>query len=80
MLALLASPDRTINRGTSLAPHDVDAQSRNSARPRRYLDVIVSRLRRKGAQQNIDVPIRSVRGEGYSFVSECLGPNADNPP
>ncbi|WP_427183821.1 winged helix-turn-helix domain-containing protein [Bordetella bronchialis] len=72
MLALMTSPERIVTRDGPLfitARDDIARQG--SARDKRTLDVMVSRLRQKAARQNMTLPIRSVRGKGYCFAGEC---------
>lgn len=45
---------------------------------KRAVDSLISRLKRKAAQQNVDLPIRSVHGWGYSFAGRiCKEERAD---
>ncbi|KAK98442.1 hypothetical protein L499_A2222 [Bordetella holmesii CDC-H635-BH] len=43
----------------------------------RFVDVMVSRLRRKAALQQMALPIRAVHGWGYMFAGEVDATAAD---
>lgn len=65
LLKLTASADKRLPRGE---PHGIDAQAgRESIR---RTDVVVSRLRRKAQDVNVELPIRTVWGWGYAFTGE----------
>lgn len=69
LMELLGSPGRQLNRPDN-AQDGAGRAAPLSGKTRRNLDVIVSRLRRKAAAHDIDLPIRSVRGEGYVFAAD----------
>jgi DNA-binding response OmpR family regulator len=65
LLRLTASSDKRLPRGDSPG---MDAQGgRESVR---RTDVVVSRLRRKAQDMNVELPIRTVWGWGYAFTGE----------
>lgn len=62
--ALISSAPEPVDRKDLAPEHDTTG---------RAVDVLISRLRRKVGRIGEDLPIRSVRGEGYVFVG--VGPN-----
>lgn len=65
LLKLTASPDKRMPRGD---PPGIDPHSgRESVR---RTDVVVSRLRRKAQDVDVELPIRTVWGWGYAFTGE----------
>ncbi|WP_313621846.1 DNA-binding response regulator [Achromobacter sp.] len=65
LLKLTASPDKRMPRSD---PPGIDPNSgRESVR---RTDVVVSRLRRKAQDVNVELPIRTVWGWGYAFTGE----------
>ncbi|CZZ94281.1 two-component response regulator [Bordetella ansorpii] len=72
LIELLGSPGKQLKRldGDKQALGGSDPSNSIKRRSRRNLDLIISRLRRKAAAQDIDLPIRSVRGEGYVFAAD----------
>lgn len=65
LLKLTTSPDRRMPRG-DVPPSDPQA-GRESLR---RTDVVVSRLRRKAQETNMELPIRTVWGWGYAFTGD----------
>ncbi len=65
LLKLTTSPDKRMPRG-DLPPGDPQA-GRESVR---RTDVVVSRLRRKAQDTNMELPIRTVWGWGYAFTGD----------
>ncbi|CAB3928802.1 response regulator transcription factor [Achromobacter deleyi] len=65
LLKLTTSPDKRLPRG-DLPPGDPQA-GRESVR---RTDVVVSRLRRKAQETNMELPIRTVWGWGYAFTGD----------
>jgi len=63
--SLAATPDRVVGR-QEWAEEDA------SGRSTRWLDVMVSRLRRKAQTQSMPLPIRVVRGKGYVFAEPLV--------
>jgi len=63
--SLAATPDRVVGRQEWV---EEDTTGRSS----RWLDVMVSRLRRKAQSHNIHLPIRVVRGKGYVFAESLV--------
>ncbi|MNV96950.1 hypothetical protein D3C71_1920120 [compost metagenome] len=65
LLKLTTSADKRLPRGDAAG---ADAQAgRESVR---RTDVVVSRLRRKAQDLNVELPIRTVWGWGYAFTGE----------
>ncbi|MCW0207906.1 DNA-binding response regulator [Achromobacter veterisilvae] len=65
LLKLTASPDKRLPRGDS--PGMDSHGGRESVR---RTDVVVSRLRRKAQDMNVELPIRTVWGWGYAFTGD----------
>jgi DNA-binding response OmpR family regulator len=65
LLKLTTSPDKRMPRG-DLPASDPQA-GRDSVR---RTDVVVSRLRRKAHETNMELPIRTVWGWGYAFTGD----------
>ncbi|QVQ27903.1 response regulator transcription factor [Achromobacter deleyi] len=65
LLKLTASPDKRMPRSD---PPGVDPQAGRESM--RRTDVVVSRLRRKAQDVQMDLPIRTVWGWGYAFTGE----------
>ncbi|CAB3683043.1 MAG: response regulator transcription factor [Achromobacter pulmonis] len=65
LLKLTASPDKRMPRGDVLAG---DPQTGRESL--RRTDVVVSRLRRKAQETNMELPIRTVWGWGYAFTGD----------
>lgn len=64
MKAMLRHPEKMVGRG------DFMLEGADIASNGRSLDLIVSRLKRKGNVAGASIPIRSMRGKGYSFSGE----------
>ncbi|WP_246288248.1 EAL domain-containing protein [Achromobacter pestifer] len=62
--AMRVHPEKMVGRG------DFTIDSADMAGNGRSLDLIVSRLKRKGNTVGASIPIRSMRGKGYSFSGE----------
>lgn len=70
MLELLDVPGKEVTREHAMrALHGGRDNPQGGPDTRRYVDVIVSRLRRKAAAQGLELPIRTVRGSGYMMVN-----------
>ncbi|MDT4862324.1 hypothetical protein FQZ97_969690 [compost metagenome] len=65
LLKLTATADRRLPRGDSPA---MDPQGGRESM--RRTDVVVSRLRRKAQDVNVELPIRTVWGWGYAFTGD----------
>jgi len=65
---LVKSPDRKISRDAFLADGADEADS--GITRRRFVDVMISRLRRKAAANQMTLPIRAVHGWGYMFAAD----------
>lgn len=64
---LMSAPDRKLSRD-ALRPEDLGGDS--VAQRSRFVDVMISRLRRKASHHQIALPIRAVHGWGYMFAAE----------
>ena len=56
---------------------DLVPEQSSYAQKSRAIDSLVSRLRRKAAEQNIELPLRSVHGWGYSFIGLLVSAHTD---
>lgn len=65
---LVSAPDRKVSRDAFYADGADDADS--GITRRRFVDVMISRLRRKAAANLMTLPIRAVHGWGYMFASD----------
>lgn len=65
LLRLTASADKRLPRGD---PPGSDPQAGRDSM--RRTDVVVSRLRRKAQEMNVELPIRTVWGWGYAFTGD----------
>jgi len=65
---LVKAPDRKISRDAFLADGADEADS--GITRRRFVDVMISRLRRKAAANQMTLPIRAVHGWGYMFAAD----------
>lgn len=65
---LFASPAKRISRADLMSSTEEVAQ--DSASASRYIDVMISRLRRKAQQAGVDLPVRSIHRWGYMFTGE----------
>jgi len=65
---LFATPAKRIGRADLMAVSDDGAPDAASAS--RYIDVMVSRLRRKAQHAGVDLPVRSIHRWGYMFTGE----------
>ena len=64
--ALMQAPTQRLSRHQLMDAVDV-RPGRNGTTRLRYVDVLVCRLRRKAASQDLRLPIRAVHGWGYMF-------------
>ena len=65
---LFATPAKRIGRADLMSASGDGAPDAASAS--RYIDVMVSRLRRKAQQAGVDLPVRSIHRWGYMFTGE----------
>lgn len=65
---LFATPAKRIGRAELMSAPEDGAPDATSAS--RYIDVLVSRLRRKAQQAGVDLPVRSIHRWGYMFTGE----------
>ncbi len=65
---LFATPAKRIGRADLMSASEDGAPDAASAS--RYIDVMVSRLRRKAQQAGVDLPVRSIHRWGYMFTGE----------
>ncbi|MGY6270546.1 response regulator transcription factor [Achromobacter denitrificans] len=64
---MVNSPDRKVGRDAFHA--DGVDETGNGLGRRRFMDVMISRLRRKAVAQQMSLPIRAVHGWGYMFAA-----------
>ena len=65
---LVHAPDRKVSREAFYADGADDADS--GVTRRRFVDVMISRLRRKATANHMTLPIRAVHGWGYMFAAD----------
>ena len=65
---LVHAPDRKVSRDAFYADGADDADS--GVTRRRFVDVMISRLRRKATANHMTLPIRAVHGWGYMFAAD----------
>ncbi|MCW0209318.1 winged helix-turn-helix domain-containing protein [Achromobacter veterisilvae] len=65
---LVDSPDRKVSRDAFHA--DGADETDSGITRRRFVDVMISRLRRKAAAHHMALPIRAVHGWGYMFAAD----------
>lgn len=63
---LLAQHDRVVTREEAAQAIHPEGERHDDLH---WVDMLVSRLRRKAAQGGIDLPLRAVRGQGYRFFT-----------
>lgn len=66
---LMTAPERKISRD-ALLTDDMPATADGGAQRSRFVDVMISRLRRKAAHNQMALPIRAVHGWGYMFAAD----------
>ncbi|OZI38827.1 transcriptional regulator [Bordetella genomosp. 5] len=66
---LMAAPERKISRD-ALLTDDLSNTGDGGAQRSRFVDVMISRLRRKAAHNQMALPIRAVHGWGYMFAAD----------
>ena len=62
------APDRKVSRDAFYPDGAEDADG--AITRRRFVDVMISRLRRKAAANHMTLPIRAVHGWGYMFAAD----------
>ncbi|MEN4919533.1 winged helix-turn-helix domain-containing protein [Achromobacter spanius] len=65
---LVRAPDRKVSRDAFIADGADEADS--GITRRRFVDVMISRLRRKATANQMTLPIRAVHGWGYMFAAD----------
>jgi len=65
---LVRAPDRKVSRDAFIADGADDTDS--GLTRRRFVDVMISRLRRKATANQMTLPIRAVHGWGYMFAAD----------
>jgi len=71
LLRFAHAPDKRISRD-ALSPDTVAGENAESDRRGRFIDVMISRMRRKAAAQRVRLPIKAVHGWGYMFTADLL--------
>ncbi|AKQ54024.1 response regulator transcription factor [Bordetella hinzii] len=64
---LMTAPERKLSRD-ALLPEELGVEA--GAQRSRFVDVMISRLRRKASHHQMALPIRAVHGWGYMFAAE----------
>lgn len=71
LLRFAHEPDKRISRD-ALSVNMSSGEGNESERRGRFIDVMISRMRRKAAAQRVRLPIKAVHGWGYMFTSDLL--------
>lgn len=71
LLRFANAPDKRLSRD-SLSQDMTTGDGAESDRRGRFVDVMISRMRRKAAAQRVRLPIKAVHGWGYMFTSDLL--------
>ncbi|MVW78009.1 winged helix-turn-helix domain-containing protein [Bordetella sp. 02P26C-1] len=71
LLRFAHEPDKRISRD-ALSADLASGEGPESERRGRFIDVMISRMRRKAAAQRVRLPIKAVHGWGYMFTSDLL--------
>jgi two-component system OmpR family response regulator len=71
LLRFAYEPDKRISRD-ALTTDLTSGDGTESERRGRFIDVMISRMRRKAAAQRVRLPIKAVHGWGYMFTSDLL--------
>lgn len=71
LLRFAHAPDKRVNRDAITTDAQADDSAENERRGR-FIDVMISRMRRKAAAQRMRLPIKAVHGWGYMFTADLL--------
>lgn len=70
LLRLIQAPDKKVSRDTLIADGLQSGEAADGERRGRFVDVMISRMRRKAAAVHMRLPIKAVHGWGYMFTAE----------
>lgn len=71
VLKFATAPDRRLSRD-ALSSVMASSDGIESERRGRFVDVMISRMRRKAAAQRVRLPLKAVHGWGYMFASDLI--------
>lgn len=71
LLRFAHAPDKRLARDT-LSADMAGGDGTDSERRGRFVDVMISRMRRKAAAQRVRLPIKAVHGWGYMFTADLI--------
>src|SRR5690606_31612663 len=71
LLRFAQAPDKRLSRD-ALSPDSITGENPDSDRRGRFIDVMISRMRRKAAAQRVRLPVKAVHGWGYMFTADLL--------
>lgn len=71
LLRFAHEPDKRISRD-ALSLDTATGEGSEGDRRGRFIDVMISRMRRKAAAQRVRLPIKAVHGWGYMFTADLL--------
>lgn len=72
LLRLVRAPDKKVSRDTLIADGVQSGEAAESERRGRFVDVMISRMRRKAAAHQMRLPIKAVHGWGYMFTADVV--------
>ncbi|MCD0505987.1 response regulator transcription factor [Bordetella petrii] len=72
LLRLVRAPDKKVSRDTLIADGMQSGEAADSERRGRFVDVMISRMRRKAAAHQMRLPIKAVHGWGYMFTADVV--------
>ncbi|MBO1113995.1 response regulator transcription factor [Bordetella petrii] len=70
LLRLVRAPDKKVSRETLIADGVQSGEAAEGERRGRFVDVMISRMRRKAAVNHMRLPIKAVHGWGYMFTAD----------
>ncbi|WP_407848481.1 response regulator transcription factor [Bordetella petrii] len=72
LLRLVRAPDKKVSRDTLIADGVQSGEAAEGERRGRFVDVMISRMRRKAAANHMRLPIKAVHGWGYMFTADVV--------
>ena len=72
LLRLVRAPDKKVSRDTLIADGMQSGEASDGERRGRFVDVMISRMRRKAAAHQMRLPIKAVHGWGYMFTADVV--------
>ncbi len=72
LLRLVRAPDKKVSRETLIADGVQSGEAADGERRGRFVDVMISRMRRKAAVNHMRLPIKAVHGWGYMFTADVV--------